>query len=103
MSLIKGYCSVSRREASRRREEKYKWRASVKRLGLLLFLTIEERIGHKLWTKVVKSEQQAKYLRSLIKFKVGTNRIETNQVKSRMELRRDSGRRVKEIMEEDDK
>ena len=63
-------------------------------------LAKEERIGDKLWTRAVEIEQRAKFIRSLIQNKVGTNRIECNQVKSRRELRRDSGRRVKEILEE---
>lgn len=48
----------------------------------------------------MEAEQRAKYIGRLIKFKVGTNRIECNQVKSRGELRKDSGRRVKEIIDE---
>ena len=45
-------------------------------------LAMEERTGRTLYTRTVKKEQQAKYLKNLIKFKVGTNRIESNQVKS---------------------
>ena len=60
----------------------------------------EERYGSKLWTRTVEAEQRAKYIGRLIQFKVGTNRIECNQVKSRRELRKDSGRMVKEIIDE---
>ena len=60
----------------------------------------DERIGQRLYLDTVRKEQQAKYLACLVKIGVGTNRIEHNQIKSRAEMRRDSGRQVGEILTE---
>jgi len=68
--------------------------------GSVQDLAKEERTGKILYDKVVIKEQQAKYLRSLIKNKVGTNCIEANQIISRNEMRIDCGRRVKDIVSE---
>ena len=43
-------------------------------------LTKEEKIGRKLYLDCVKAEQRGKLLQSLVDIKVGTNRVESNQV-----------------------
>ena len=63
-------------------------------------LAKEEKVGRKLYLDTVKAEQREKFLRSLLRAEVGTNRMESNQAKSRGELRRDSGRRVGDIITE---
>ena len=55
-------------------------------------LAIEKKIGTKLHLEVVKAEQRVKYIRNLSILGVGTNRIEENQIKSRKELVKDTGR-----------
>ena len=57
-------------------------------------LAKEKKVGSKLHEDVVRAELRVKMLRSLTKLGVGTNRIELNQIKSRNELVRDSGRRT---------
>ena len=46
-------------------------------------LAKEKKIGVKLHIDTVKAEQRVKFLRTLSMLGVGTNRIETNQIKSR--------------------
>ena len=61
---------------------------------------MEKKIGTKLHGEVVKAELRVKLLKNLTKIGVGTNRIEENQIKSRKELVRDTGRIVSDIKEE---
>ena len=63
-------------------------------------LAMEKKTGKKLHTDMVKAELRAKFLKNLTIMGVGTNRIEENQVKSRKELVRDTGRRVADIKAE---
>ena len=63
-------------------------------------LAKEERIGRDHYICTVKAEQRARFLSRLGGMGVGTNRIEFNQIKSRNELVRDSGRKVKDIVQE---
>ena len=63
-------------------------------------LAKEEKVGRKLYLDTVKAEQREKFLRSLLRAEVGTNRMESNQAKSRGELKRDSGRMVGDIVKE---
>ena len=51
----------------------------------------EEKIGKRLFNDTVKAEQRAKFLQSLVVAEVGTNRVESNQLRARGELKRDSG------------
>ena len=60
----------------------------------------EEKTGRKLYIATVKAEQKANFLRRLSKGGVGTNRIESNQIKSRREMVCDPGRCVKDITNE---
>ena len=60
-------------------------------------LAYEKKIGTMLHIDAVKAEQRVRFLSIL---GVGTNRIEENQVKSRKELVRDTGRRVADIKAE---
>ena len=63
-------------------------------------LAKEERTGNYLFDKTVRLEQRAKFLKSLGKWGLGTNRMEHNQLKSRRELTVDTGRRVRDLVEE---
>ena len=63
-------------------------------------LAKEEEIGLKYHFNTIKAEQRVRFLGNLAYLGVGTNRVELNQLKSRKELRRDSGRRVGEIVAE---
>ena len=63
-------------------------------------LAKEEEIGQKYYLNTVKAEQRVKFLGNLAYLGVGTNRVEKNQLRSRNELRRDTGRRVGEIVAE---
>ena len=63
-------------------------------------LANEEKTGRKLYLDTVKAEQRSKFLRRLSILGVGTNRIEENQIKSRKELVKDTGRRVNDIVQE---
>ena len=60
----------------------------------------EERLGKLLHTRTVKLEQRSKFLKRLGQIGVGTNRIESNQLKSRKEMVVDSGRQVQKIKDE---
>ena len=60
----------------------------------------EEKIGRRLFLSTVRAEQREKFLRSLVVAEVGTNRVESNQLRAREELNRDSGRLVKDIVAE---
>ena len=60
----------------------------------------EERIRTNLYLNTVKAEQRSKLLSNLGSMGVGTNRVEINQLNSRKELSKDSGRRVHEIIQE---
>ena len=68
--------------------------------GSMIELAKEEKIGRRLYSNAVKTEQREKFLKSLVELEVGTNRVESNQLRSRGELKWDSGRRVKEIVKE---
>ena len=61
---------------------------------------LEEKIGRRFFMETVKAEQREGFLRSLVAEEVGTNRVESNQIRSRGEFSRDKGRRVKEIVTE---
>ena len=63
-------------------------------------LAEEKRKGSKFHADVVKSELRVKLLRKMTNLGVGTNRIEDNQIKSRRELIKDTGRRVEDIKAE---
>ena len=68
--------------------------------GSRIDLAKEERTGNYLFDKTVRLEQRAKLLKSLGKWGLGTNRMEHNQLRSRRELTVDTGRRVKDLVEE---
>ena len=51
----------------------------------------EEKIGKKLFLDTVRAEQREKLLKSLVNVGVGTNRMETNQLRSRGEMKWDYG------------
>ena len=53
-----------------------------------------------MFDKTVRLEQRAKFLKSLGKWGLETNRMEHNQLKSRRELTVDTGRRVRDLVEE---
>ena len=59
-----------------------------------------KKTGRKLYKKCVIAEQKAKVLRRMSERGVGINRVEDNQLKSRMELSKDTGRRVIDIANE---
>ena len=63
-------------------------------------LAKEEETGTKHYLRTMKAEQRAKFLGKLAFMGVGTNRVELNQVKARQELKKDTGRRVPEIVAE---
>ena len=63
-------------------------------------LAMEERIGLNLYLNTVKAEQRGRLLTAMGNMGVGTNRVEVNQINSRKELSKDSGRRVREIVQE---
>ena len=44
---------------------------------------MEEKIGRGLFLDTVKAEQREKFLRSLVIAEVGTNRVESNQIRAR--------------------
>ena len=63
-------------------------------------LAMEKKIGSKLYVDMVKAELRVQLLKNLTNLGVGTNRIEENQIKSRKELVRDTGRRIADIKQE---
>ena len=63
-------------------------------------LAKEEETGMRYHLSTLKAEQRANFLGNLAYLGVGTNRVEKNQVRSRNELRRDTGRRVGDIVAE---
>ena len=54
--------------------------------GSLGELAKEEKIGRRMYFEAVKTEQREKLLKNLLELEVGTNRVESNQLKSRGEL-----------------
>ena len=63
-------------------------------------LAKEEETGMRHHLSTLKAEQRANFLGNLAYLGVGTNRVEMNQVRSRNELRCDTGRRVGDIVAE---
>ena len=68
--------------------------------GSNLDLARKERQGRILYRRAVETDQRMRLLKNLKSKGIGTNRIEYNQLKSRKELRRDSGRNVEMIKSE---
>ena len=68
--------------------------------GSRLDLAKEEETGLKYHLSTVKAEQRVKFLGNLAYLGVGTNRVEKNQLRSRNELRYDTGRKVGDIVAE---
>ena len=54
-------------------------------------LAKEERVGRELYDSTVKADQRQRFLGSLCRNGVGTNRVEKKQIRSRNELTRDTG------------